>query len=77
MASDSIYCEILKRAAEIAGGKDRFAQHLDVTLEDMHEWMQGKATARGGIYIIALDILLHSRSADDLPAESPREKPAQ
>jgi hypothetical protein len=56
MASDGIYCEILKRAAEVAGGEDKLAQHLDVRLEDMHEWVQGIATARAGVYIIALDM---------------------
>jgi DNA-binding transcriptional regulator YdaS (Cro superfamily) len=49
MASDSIHCEILKRAAEVAGGEDKFAQHLDVRSEDLHGWVQGRATARGGI----------------------------
>jgi hypothetical protein len=57
MASDSIHCEILRRAAEIAGGEDKLAQHLDVRPEDMHEWVQAKATAPAGIYIIALDTL--------------------
>jgi DNA-binding transcriptional regulator YdaS (Cro superfamily) len=57
MASDSIHCEILRRAAEIAGGEDKLAQHLDVRPEDMHEWVQAKATAPAGIYIIALGTL--------------------
>ena len=57
MASDSIHCEILRRAAGIAGGEDKLAQHLDVRSEDMHEWVQDEATAPAGIYIIALDIL--------------------
>lgn len=61
MASDRIYCEILKRAAEVAGGEDKLAQHLDVRSEDMHDWVQGSATAPAGIYLIALDILLRSR----------------
>ena len=56
MASDRIYCEILQRAAEVAGGEDKLAQHLDVRLEDMHEWVQGIATARAGVYLIALDM---------------------
>jgi hypothetical protein len=43
----------------------------------MHEWVQGTATAPAGIYIIALDILLRSRSADDFTREEkPRESPA-
>jgi hypothetical protein len=57
MASDSIYCEILKRAAEIAGGEDKLAQHLEVRSDDLHEWVQGIATARAGVYIVALDML--------------------
>jgi hypothetical protein len=61
MASDRIDCEILKRAAEVAGGEDQLAQHLDVRSEDMHDWVQGSATAPAGIYLIALDILLRSR----------------
>jgi hypothetical protein len=57
MASDSIYCEILKRAAEIAGGEDKLAQHLEVRSDDLQEWVQGIATARAGVYIVALDML--------------------
>jgi hypothetical protein len=34
----------------------------------MHKWVQGTATARAGVYIVALDMLSCSRSAGDLPA---------
>ena len=61
MASDRIYCEILKRAAEVAGGEDKLAQHLDVRSEDLHGWVQGRATARGGICIMALNMFSRSR----------------
>jgi DNA-binding transcriptional regulator YdaS (Cro superfamily) len=63
MESDRIHCEILKRAVEIAGGEDKLARHLDVRSEDMHEWVQGIATARAGVCMIALDIL--SRGPSD------------
>ena len=61
MASDRIHCEILKRAAEVAGGEDKLAQHLDVRSQDLHEWVEGRATARAGVYVIALLILSRSR----------------
>jgi hypothetical protein len=61
MAGDGIHCEILRRAAEVVGGEDKLAQHLDVRVDQMHEWIQGKANARGGLYLIALDVL--SRAA--------------
>lgn len=35
MASDRIHCEILRRAAEIAGGEDKLAQHLGVSNEPL------------------------------------------
>jgi hypothetical protein len=60
-----IYCEILLHAAEVAGGEDELAQHLDVRWEDMHQWVQGRAIARAGVYILALDVLSRSRSAAD------------
>jgi hypothetical protein len=63
MASDGIHCEILRRAAEVVGGEDKLAQHLDVGSNQMHEWIQGKATARAGVYLIALDMLSRSSSA--------------
>jgi hypothetical protein len=63
MASDLIHCEILRRAAEVVGGEDKLAQHLDVGSEQVHEWIQGKATASLGVYLIALDILSRSSSA--------------
>ena len=58
MSSDQIQREVLKRAAEIAGGEDQLAQRLNVRPEDVREWVQGKATAPAGIYIMALDILV-------------------
>ncbi|HEU4921623.1 MAG TPA: hypothetical protein VFT23_00960 [Burkholderiales bacterium] len=63
MSSDQIQCEVLKRAAEIAGGEDELAKRLNVKPEDMQEWLKGKATAPAGIYIIALDILVRSAAA--------------
>jgi len=67
MASDRIHSEILRRAAEVVGGEARLAQHLDVGADQMHEWIQGKENASGGLYLIALDILSRSssRSAPD------------
>jgi DNA-binding transcriptional regulator YdaS (Cro superfamily) len=63
MASDQIHREILQRAAKIAGGEDKLAQRLHARSEDMHEWVEGRATAPAGIYIMALDILSRSRSS--------------
>lgn len=60
-----VYCEILKRAAEVAGGENELAQQLAVRSKDMHEWVRGRAVAPAGIYIMALDILSRSRSAHD------------
>jgi hypothetical protein len=61
MATDQIHCEILRRAAEAAGGEDQLAQRLNVRSEDMREWLQGKAAAPAGVYILALDILSGSK----------------
>ena len=69
-----MHCEILRRAAEVAGGEAKLAQHLDVRSEDMHDWVQGRATARAGIYVIALDVLLRSRSADDFARKETQRK---
>lgn len=84
MASDRIHCEILRRAAEIAGGEDKLAQHLGVSSEDMCGWVQDQATAPAGIYIIAIDLISRSGNADDrartrcandaLPARPPAAK---
>jgi hypothetical protein len=63
MASDRFHSEILRQAAEVVGGEARLAQHLDVGADQMHEWIQGKENASGGLYLIALDILSRSRSA--------------
>ena len=63
MTGDGIHCEILRRAAEAVGGEARLAQHLDVGTDRLREWIQGKENARGGLYLIALDILSRNRSA--------------
>ena len=73
MASDRIHSEILRQAAEVVGGEARLAQHLDVGADQMHEWIQGKENASGGLYLIALDILSRSRSA--LSKKKPRKGP--
>ena len=64
MTGDGIHCEILRRAAEAVGG-EALAQHLDVGTDRLREWIQGKENARGGLYLIALDILARSRSAPE------------
>ena len=58
--SGALRCEILTRAAEVVGGEDKLAQHVDVGSEQMREWIRGKATASVGVYLIALDILSSS-----------------
>ena len=63
MASDRIHGEILRRAAEVVGDEDKLAQHLDVRSDQMHEWIQGKENASGGLYLIVLDILSRSPRA--------------
>jgi hypothetical protein len=70
MASKRIHCEILRRAAEVVGGKDKLAQHLDVRADQMQKWIQGKGTARGGLYLIALDVL--SRNITARPKKAPQ-----
>ena len=70
MASDGIDCEILKRAAKVVGGVDNLAQHLDVRADQIHQWIQGKENARGGLYLIAIDIL--SRNISTNPKKAPR-----
>ena len=62
-----IHCEILRRAAEVAGGEDQLAQRLNVRREDMREWVQGKAAAPAGVYILALNILSGSERGREDP----------
>ena len=62
-----IHCEILRRAAEVAGGEYQLAQRLNVRREDMREWVQGKAAAPAGVYILALNILSGSERGREDP----------
>jgi hypothetical protein len=75
MATDQIHCEILRRAAEVAGGEDQLAQRLNVRSEDMREWGRLSALLTAGPALdTKLLILLLGGAGRALPFLGARQK---
>lgn len=74
MATDQIHCEILRRAAEVAGGEDQLAQRLNVRSEDMREWGRLSALLTAGPALDTKLLILLGGADRALPFLGAREK---
>jgi DNA-binding transcriptional regulator YdaS (Cro superfamily) len=59
----SVYARALKRAAEIAGGRDQLAVQLGVVPSHLELWIEGAAPTPADIFLKAVDLI----SEHDLP----------
>jgi hypothetical protein len=53
---------VLRRACDIAGGRERLAGRLDVEMHALEFWMSGRATPPERVFLRVVDIVLE----DDL-----------
>ena len=49
---------LLRRACEIAGGRERLATRLDVEVHALEFWMSGRATPPERVFLSVVDIVL-------------------
>jgi hypothetical protein len=53
----SVLARALKRAAEIAGGRERLAVHLGVEPSDLELWIDGAELTPQHIFLKAVDLI--------------------
>ena len=59
---------LLRRACDIAGGRERLAARLDVEMHALEFWMSGRATPPERIFLSVVDMVLEddvARAAQD------------
>lgn len=49
---------LLRRACDIAGGRERLASRLDVEIHALEFWMSGRATPPERIFLAVVDMVL-------------------
>jgi hypothetical protein len=49
---------LLRRACEIAGGRDRLAARLDVEVHAIEFWLSGRATPPERVFLSVVDLVL-------------------
>jgi hypothetical protein len=57
MESPYLYAEIFRHAAAASGGVPELAQRLGVRAEDVHAWIEARATPPLGAFLDALDLI--------------------
>jgi DNA-binding transcriptional regulator YdaS (Cro superfamily) len=56
----TVYARALKRAAEIVGGKEQLALHLNVVPSHLALWMDGAQPTPQHIFLKAVDLISES-----------------
>jgi len=60
----SVYARALHRACLVLGGVDQLAKHLDVTGEQLRQWLRGEEQPPEGAFLGAVEVvLLHAGGA--------------
>lgn len=71
----NLHTKALQRAAQIKGGADALATHLNVSSAALLLWMQGKATLPAAVFEKVLDVLLEGDVAELTGAAHTAAKP--
>jgi hypothetical protein len=50
--------DVLQRAAEVLGGRDRLAIFLTVSLDCVHNWLAGREDPPFDVLVVAQDVLI-------------------
>jgi len=72
----SVYSRTLQKAAELLGSRQKLARHLRVPLAELEKWIAGTALPPTGSFLKAVDVVIDSVPAPDLPSSEPGEPPA-
>ena len=67
----SVYSRAVRKAAELAGGREELARMLQVTLADVEKWILGEKKPPREVVLRVVDLLIEDSPGSDAPAEPP------
>ena len=67
----SVYSRAVRKAAELAGGREELARMLQVTLADVEKWILGEKKPPREVFLRVVDLLIEASPGSDSPAATP------
>jgi len=71
----SVYSRAVRKAAELAGGREKLSRTLQVPLAEIEKWLEDKAKPPREIFLRVVDLIIDDNGvADAGPADAPPAK---
>jgi hypothetical protein len=67
----SVYSRAVRKAAEMAGGREELARSLQVPLADVDKWILGEKKPPRDVFLRVVDLLIEDSAGSDSPGEPP------
>lgn len=71
MSSASVYSRAVRKAAEMAGGREALARRLQLPLADVDKWILGEKKPPREVFLRVVDLLIEDSAGSDSPGEPP------
>jgi hypothetical protein len=67
----SVYSRAVRKAAEMAGGRDALARTLQVPVDEIGKWILGEKKPPRELFLRVVDLLIEDSAGSDAPGEPP------
>ena len=67
----SVYGRAVRKAAELAGGREALARRLQVGVADIEQWILGERKPPREVFLRIVDFLIEDSAGSDGPGEPP------
>ena len=71
MKAASVYSRAVRKAAEMAGGREELARTLQVPLEEVAKWILGEKKPPRDVFLRVVDILSEDSAGSDAADDPP------
>ena len=71
MKPASVYSRAVRKAAEMAGGRDALARTLQVPVAEIEKWILGEKKPPRDLFLRVVDLLIKDSAGSDAPGEPP------
>ena len=71
MKPASVYSRAVRKAAELAGGREELARTLQVPVAEIEKWILGEKKPPREVFLRVVDLLIEDSAGSDSPGEPP------
>lgn len=71
MKPASVYSRAVRKAAEMAGGREALARTLQVPRAELEKWILGEKKPPRDVFLRVVDLLIEDSAGSDSPGEPP------